>query len=143
MVDIGKALPFDPQWALALPLLETQVAAGFPSPADDHSERRLDLNEHLVRRPLSTFFLRVEGESMSGAGIMSGDMIAVDKAASPRDGAVVVAEVDGEFTVKRLARATDGTWRLRAESRDWPTTALPCGERFRIWGVVVAVVRRC
>lgn len=143
MVDIGKAIPFDPRWALSLPLLETHVAAGFPSPADDHSERRLDLNEHLVRRPLSTFFLRVEGESMSGAGIMSGDMIAVDKAASPRDGAVVVAEVDGEFTVKRLTRATDGTWRLRAESRDWPTAALPCGERFRIWGVVVAVVRRC
>jgi DNA polymerase V len=92
---------------------------------------------------LSTFFLRVEGESMSGAGIMPGDMLAVDKAAPPRDGAVVVAEVEGEFTVKRLARAHDGTWRLRAESRDWPTAALPCGERFRIWGVVVAVVRRC
>ena len=99
MVDVRNAIPFDPQWALALPFLETQVAAGFPSPADDHSERRLDLNEHLVRRPLSTFFLRVEGESMSGAGIMPGDMLADDKAATPRDGAVVVAEGDGEFTV--------------------------------------------
>lgn len=143
MVDVRKALPFDPRWAVSLPLLETNVAAGFPSPADDHSERRLDLNEHLVRRPLSTFFLKVEGESMSGAGIMPGDMIAVDKAASPRPGAVVVAEVDGEFTVKRLARAPDGGWRLRAESREWPTADLPCADRFRIWGVVVAVVRRC
>ncbi len=143
MVDVRKAVPFDPRWALALPLQETHVAAGFPSPADDHSERRLDLNEHLVRRPLSTFFLRVEGESMSGAGILPGDMIAVDKAAPPRDGAVVVAEVEGEFTVKRLTRAADGTWRLRPESRDWPAADLPCGGRFRIWGVVVAVVRRC
>jgi DNA polymerase V len=143
MVNVDQAIPFEARWAVSLPLLETRVAAGFPSPADDHSERRLDLNEHLVRRPLSTFFLRVEGESMSDAGILSGDMIAVDKAATPGDGAVVVAEVDGEFTVKRLRRAADGTWRLRAESREWPATDLPCAGRFRIWGVVVAVVRRC
>ncbi len=143
MVNVNQAIPFAAQTRLELPLLETRIAAGFPSPADDHRVERLDLNEHLIRRPLSTFFLRVEGESMSGAGIMPGDMIAVDKAATPRSGSVVVAEVQGEFTVKRLAQAPDGSWRLCAESRDWPKSALPYGADFRIWGVVVAVVRRC
>ena len=108
MVDIRQAIPFEPRWAVSLPLLESQAMAGFPSPADDHMERRLDLNEHLIRNPVSTFFLRVEGDSMAGAGILSGDLIVVDKAAPARAGAVVVAELEGEFTVKRLDRGGDG-----------------------------------
>jgi len=117
--------------------------AGFPSPADDHMERRLDLNDHLIRNPVSTFFLRVEGDSMAGAGILSGDLIVVDKAAPARPGAVVVAELEGEFTVKRLDRGADGAWCLRADGPGWPKGPLPFDGEFRIWGTVVAVVRRC
>lgn len=83
-------------------------------------ERRLDLNEHLIRNPVSTFFLRVEGDSMAGAGILSGDLIVVDKAAPARPGAVVVAELEGEFTVKRLERGADGAWCLRADGPAGP-----------------------
>lgn len=117
--------------------------AGFPSPADDHLERRLDLNEHLIRHPAATFFLRVEGDSMAGAGILPGDLIVVDKAAPARPGAVIVAELEGEFTVKRLDRSADGAWCLRAEGPGWPKGPLPFAGEFRIWGIVVAVVRRC
>lgn len=143
MVDIRQTIPFEPRWAVSLPLLESQAMAGFPSPADDHMERRLDLNEHLIRNPVSTFFLRVEGDSMAGAGILSGDLIVVDKAAPARVGAVVVAELEGEFTVKRLDRGADGAWCLRADGPGWPKGPLPFAGEFRIWGTVVAVVRRC
>ncbi len=143
MVDIRQTIPFEPRWAVSLPLLESQAMAGFPSPADDHMERRLDLNEHLIRNPVSTFFLRVEGDSMAGAGILSGDLIVVDKAAPARAGAVVVAELEGEFTVKRLDRGADGAWCLRADGPGWPKGPLPFAGEFRIWGTVVAVVRRC
>ncbi len=123
-----------------LPLLACRIAAGFPSPADDHLERRIDLNAHLVRRPGSTFFLRVEGDSMRGAGILDGDLIAVDRATKPEDGSVVVAALGGELTVKRLVRRPSG-WELRAENPRYPAIMVP-DDGFAIWGVVVAVVRR-
>jgi DNA polymerase V len=123
-----------------LPLLACRVAAGFPSPADDHLERRIDLNAHLVRRPGSTFFLRVEGDSMSGAGILDGDLIAVDRSAKAADGSVVVVALGGELTVKRLARGSEG-WELRAENPRYAALPVP-EEGFAVWGVVVAVVRR-
>ncbi len=123
-----------------LPLLACRIAAGFPSPADDHLERRIDLNAHLVPRPGSTFFLRVEGESMRGAGILDGDLIAVDRAARPVHGAVVVAAVGGELTVKRLARGVTG-WELRAENPGYPPILVP-DEGIAVWGTVIAVVRR-
>ena len=116
MLDMRTLQGFEARRPLALPLLGSRAVAGFPSPADDHLERRLDLNEHLIRHPSSTFFLRVDGDSMSGAGILTGDLIVVDKALSPRAGAIVVAEVGDEFTVKRLERDGADGWRLRAES---------------------------
>lgn len=136
--ELGRA---DEAAAVAeLPLLACRIAAGFPSPADDHLERRIDLNAHLVRRPGSTFFLRVEGESMSGAGILDGDLIAVDRSAKATEGAVVVAALGGELTVKRLARGREG-WELRAANPRYPAVPVP-DEGFSVWGVVVAVVRR-
>lgn len=122
------------------PLLGCRVAAGFPSPADDHLERRIDLNAHLVRRPGATFFLRVEGDSMSGAGILDGDLIAVDRAAKPAAGSIVVVALGGELTVKRLARGASG-WELRPENPRYAAIPVP-DEGFSVWGVVVAVVRR-
>jgi DNA polymerase V len=143
MLDVTQSVGCEVRVFRPLPLLESRAMAGFPSPADDHMERRLDLNEHLIRNPVSTFFLRVEGDSMAGAGILSGDLIVVDKAAPARAGAVVVAELEGEFTVKRLDRGADGAWCLRADGPGWPKGPLPFAGEFRIWGTVVAVVRRC
>jgi len=143
MLDMRTLQGFEARRPLALPLLGTRAVAGFPSPADDHMERRLDLNEHLIRNPISTFFLRVDGDSMSGAGILSGDLIVVDKAAPTRSGTIVVAEVGGEFTVKHLERNAAGAWSLRADSPRWSGWSLPFTTECRIWGTVVAVVRRC
>ena len=89
---------------LSLPLASDQIAAGFPSPADDYIDVGIDLNEQLIRHPSSTFFLRVSGDSMTGAGIHHGDLLVVDRSLDPRPGRVVVAVLDGAFTLKRLAR---------------------------------------
>ena len=100
-----QPLPLQPRRTrLSLPLAGERVAAGFPSPADDYVEVGIDLNDQLIRHPTSTFFLRVSGESMLGAGIHDGDLLVVDRSLDPRPGRVVVAVLDGEFTLKRLVQ---------------------------------------
>ena len=89
---------------LRLPLIGSRVEAGFPSPADDFIERSLDLNEQLVANPIATFFVRASGHSMGGAGIHDGDLLVVDRSLTPTSGNIVVAIIDGGFTVKRLAK---------------------------------------
>ena len=112
---------------LALPLAGEAVAAGFPSPADDYIESRIDLNEVLIRHPSSTFFLRVSGDSMRDAGILDGDLLVVDRAIEPRSGQVVVAVVEGAFTLKYLRRH-QGRWRLEAAHPDYPPLELAQGD---------------
>lgn len=111
------------------------VAAGFPSPAEDYAET-LDLNEHLMPRPASTFVLRVSGYSMTEAGISDGDEVLVDRSLRPGEGSIVVAVVDGEFTLKRL-RVTPP--RLEAAHPDFPDIAIGA-DGLRIWGVVTTVI---
>ena len=124
---------------LALPLAGERVAAGFPSPADDYVEVGIDLNEQLIRHPASTFFLRVSGESMTGAGIHDGDLLVVDRSLDPRPGRVVVAVLDGAFTLKRLTRH-HGRLRLEAANPAYPALELHrCGE-VQIWGVAIHVI---
>ena len=128
-----------------LPVLASAVRAGFPSPAEDYIEGSLDLNRHLIRHPAATFIVRVEGESMRGAGIFPGDLLVVDRSVEPRDGHVVIAAVDGDLTVKRL-KGRAGQWRLVAEHPDFPPIPLPSGtdedgESAAIWGVVTNAVR--
>ena len=89
------------------PVLLTRVPAGFPSPAEQYFEGRLDLNRHVVRRPTSTFFIKVEGDSMEGEGIFAGDLLIVDRAEEPRDGAIVVARVGNDYCVKKLRIEAD------------------------------------
>src|SRR5207245_7243498 len=101
------------------PLFLVPVPAGFPSPADDYLEGRLDLNEHLIAHPAATFFFRVTGDSMIGAGIHSGDLLIVDKAEEPRDGSVVVAVLDGELTVKRIEIANVGRIAQPEKTKYW------------------------
>ncbi len=126
-----------------VPLLLTAIPAGFPSPADDYVEKRLDFNEYLLPRPAASFCMRVAGESMRGAGILAGDILVVDRSISPRAGCVVIAIVDGEFTVKRLFLKKNGTMGLEADNPDWKDVRLGDGEDgFSVWGVVSAVVRR-
>ena len=124
---------------LALPLAGERVAAGFPSPADDYVEVGIDLNEQLIRHPTSTFFLRVSGESMLGAGIHHGDLLVVDRSLDPRPGRVVVAVLDGEFTLKRLVQHQAGL-RLEAANPAYPPLELHrCGD-VQIWGVAIHVI---
>ena len=127
--------------AIARPLLASRVEAGFPSPADDYVERSLDLNEELIARPAAPFFLRAGGCSMQGAGIHDGDLLIVDRSISAEVGMVVVAVVDGEFTVKRLARNSDGMV-LAAEHPGYASIAIGPDTDVRVWGVVTAVVHR-
>jgi len=126
-----------------LPVMGSSVCAGFPSPAADYVEGRLDLNQHLIRHPAATFFMRVEGESMTGAGIFPGDLLVIDRSLEPLDGHVVIAQVSGELTVKRL-KGRAGQWRLVAEHPDFPDIHLDGdvdGETSAIWGVVTSSVR--
>ena len=102
------------------------MQAGFPSPADDYLEGALDLNEHLIRYPAATFFLRVIGDSMVGAGIHSGDLLIVDRSINPVDGRIVIAIIDGELTVKRLSQQ-HGKVRLISENPNYPTIKIRDG----------------
>jgi DNA polymerase V len=123
----------------AFPLFATKVAAGFPSPADDHIEASLDLNQHLVKHPAATFFVRVEGESMLGAGIYPNDILVVDRSLKPANGKVVIAVVNGELTVKRL-KVGKGTLTLLAENIQYPSIEITEDMNFSIWGVVTNVI---
>jgi DNA polymerase V len=122
-----------------LPLAGATVAAGFPSPADDYVEDRIDLNDVLIRHPSSTFFLRVSGDSMRGAGILDGDLLVVDRAVEPRAGLVVVAVIEGAFTLKHLRRHR-GRWRLEAAHPDYPPLELGDSDDNRIWGVAIHAI---
>ena len=120
-------------------LYSSCVPAGFPSPADDFLDQRLDLNEFLVEHPSATFFVRVKGDSMTGAGIMSGDILIVDRAFEPKDKSVVVALVNGEFTVKRISMRP-GKMCLLAENEHYPAIEITAQMDFEIWGVVKHVI---
>jgi len=142
-VDISvKAHPVRGQKSVAVPILASAVRAGFPSPAEDYVEGSLDLNEHLIRHPAATFIVRVEGDSMIGAGIFPGDLLVVDRSLVPQAGHVVIAAVAGELTVKRL-KGGPQNWQLVAEHSDYPTIMLQDdGETSSIWGVVAHSIRR-
>lgn len=124
-----------------LPLYLAGVQAGFPSPADDYIDRRLDLNEHLVRHPAATFFVRASGDSMRGAGIHDGDLLVVDRAEEARSGRVVIAAVNGELTVKRLDRRGERLV-LAPANPDYPELDVTGNESFDIWGVVTHVIHK-
>lgn len=121
--------------------MHTPVHAGFPNPAEEAGGFALDLNEYLVKHPVSTYYLRVEGDSMTGAGIASGDIVVVDKSLEARSGDIVVAAVDGEFTLKRFKTQASGAW-LIAEHPGYPPIALHEAIDASLWGVVTFVVHR-
>ncbi len=124
-----------------LPLYISYVAAGFPSPADDHLEIELDLNEYLIDKPHSTFCVRVAGNSMEGVNIRQGDILVVDRSKSPVSGRIVVAVLDGEFTVKRLLINKEGTF-LVPEHPAYEPIPICDGNEFQVWGVVIYSIHK-
>lgn len=122
-----------------LPLFLESVSAGFPSPADDYMEGKLDLNEFLVRNPSATFFVRVTGDSMINAGIHSGDILIVDRSIEPKDGKIVIAVIDSELTVKRLQRMKGRVF-LFPENKYYKPIEIKEEMNFEIWGVVTNVI---
>ena len=122
-----------------LPLYASKVSAGFPSPADDYLEGELDLNEHLIAHPAATFFVRVSGDSMIGAGIHPEDILIVDRSLTPTSGRVVVVALDGELTVKRLKITPNGV-QLVSENPNYPPTTLDDDRELHVWGVVTSVI---
>ena len=134
--DTPQALPPGNWWLQALP---ASIAAGFPSPAEDHQVERIDLMSQLIKHPQATFMLRVSGESMRDVGILDGAVVLVDKAINPESGHIVIAVVDGDFTCKTL-QILSGGMRLRAANPDYPDIVPKDGQTVEIWGVVVASI---
>ena len=128
-----------PPFSMKLPFALSLVSAGFPSPAADHMESSLDLNQLVIQHPNSTFFVRVQGDSMKGAGICSGDILVVDRSRRPRSNDVVLAVLHGEFTVKRLVRESTGCT-LVAENESYPNIRITPETDFEVWGVVTHAV---
>jgi DNA polymerase V len=122
-------------------MVTAKVEAGFPSPADDHLERGIDLNEELIRNEAATFFVRVKGDSMRDANIHSGDILVIDKSISPADRQIVVAMVDREFTVKRF-RKRSGKIFLEAANPSFNPIEIEEGQDLVVWGVVTYIIHQ-
>jgi len=121
------------------PLFCARISAGFPSPADDYIENALDLNEHLIKHPAATFFVRVTGDSMTGAGINSGDILIVDRSVAALNKSIIVAVLNGEFTVKRLVKRGSAIL-LLPENPSYDPVEIKNGSEFEVWGVVIHVI---
>jgi len=122
-------------------LFEHKVAAGFPSPADEHAEKKLDLNDYLIGQKETTFFVRIKGDSMIDATIHDGDIVIVDRSKQAKIGDVVLASIDGEFTVKTLAKQGKLP-RLLPANHQYPPIEIKPEMQFEIWGVVTGAVRK-
>jgi DNA polymerase V len=124
-----------------LPLVTARISAGFPSPAEDYIDKKLDLNDYLIRHPAASFFVRVEGNSMINAGIHNGDLLIVDRALEPADGKIVIALVNGEMTVKRISKKA-GRLYLLPENDAFKPLEITEGSEFQVWGVVTSVIHK-
>lgn len=136
---IREIYPFAANTPLSRPLFLSGISAGFPSPADDYLDRKLDLNEHLVKNPAATFFVRVAGDSMTGAGINDNDILVVDRSLEPSPDDIVIAVVNGELTVKRLIKK-GGVWCLAAENPEYPDLEINEDIPLEIWGVATYAI---
>lgn len=122
-----------------LPIVSHIIPAGFPSPADDYSDQKLDLNTFLIKHPAATFFVKVEGDSMTGAGIQTGDMLIVDRALPVVDKAIVLAVINGEFTIKRIRKAGAELF-LQPENENFKPIKITQDMDFEVWGIVTFVI---
>lgn len=122
-------------------LLKNSIPAGFPGIVEEIVEKRLDLNELTVRNPEATYFVRVEGNSMEGAGIYDGDLLVVDRSLQGKQGDIVVACLNGKFTVKRL-QDRGGRFYLQAENSNYSEIPIREGDEFSCWGKVTYVIHK-
>jgi len=126
---------------LKLPLFSAKIAAGFPSPADDHLDSELDLNEYLIDHPAATFFVRAKGDSMQQAGIFDNDLLIVDRSLTPKNNDIVIAAVAGELTVKRLCVKLGKPW-LYPANPSYKPIPIKEGSELYVWGVVIHAIHR-
>jgi DNA polymerase V len=126
---------------LARPLVLALVAAGFPSPADDHLDRDLDLHELLIQHPAATYYVRLAGDSMQGIGLYDGDILVVDRSLEPKHNDIVIAVLNGELTVKRLFRQGDLV-QLQPANHRYPIITVTPDQELLIWGVVTGSIRQ-
>ena len=138
---IDSVMNFINNNTLSLPLYSSKVPAGFPSPADDHMEGKLDLNTHLVKHPTATFFVKASGDSMIGAGIHDGDILVVDRSLEPQQSRIVIAAVDGQLTVKRLKKKGKKIF-LVPENKKFRSIELNENNDVKVWGVVTNVIHK-
>lgn len=127
--------------SVELPLFTAGVSAGFPSPADDFIERKLDLNEYLIKNHTATFFVKVNGNSMINAGIMDGDILIVDRSIEAGNNKIVIGIINGEFTVKRISRKNNRLY-LMPENPDYKPVEINETTDFKIWGVVTYAIHK-
>jgi DNA polymerase V len=139
--SIDEIFGLEQKTRVKCPLFICGVSAGFPSPADDHIDRKLDLNELLIQNPAATFFVRVAGDSMKDAGINHGDILVVDRSLAAANGKIIIAIVNGDLTVKRLVR-NETFCRLVAANPDYRDVEITEDTDFNVWGVVTSVVRQ-
>ena len=133
--SIDKIWFADGSKGIELPFFDTKVQAGFPSPAEDHLEQKLDLNTLVIENPSATFFVRVAGESMKDIGITDGDILVVDRSIESWGNRIVVAVIDSEFTIKRFTTEQE-TVVLKAENTDYSSIKITPEMDFSVWGVV-------
>ncbi|MBV5326014.1 MAG: translesion error-prone DNA polymerase V autoproteolytic subunit [Chlorobium sp.] len=139
--SIHAIFEVDQKTKVVCPLFTCGVSAGFPSPAEDHIDQQLDLNELLIQHPVATFFVRVSGESMKDAGINHGDILVVDRSLEATSGRIIIAIVNGELTVKRFVQDSSSC-QLVAANPDYPPVAITDETDFSVWGVVTSVIHQ-
>ena len=122
-------------------LIEQGISAGFPSPADDFKEVRISLDKELVKNEEATFYARVSGDSMVGAGLDDGDLIVIDRALNPENGKIAICLIDGEFTVKRIKKEK-GKFYLKPENKKYESIELKEDNELIIWGIVEYVIKK-
>ena len=133
--------PKEVQSTQLIPLVKGTISAGFPSPAEDYIELGIDLNKYLIKNPISTFFLRVSGNSMNNAGIYNNDLLIIDRSINPNPGNIVVALLDGEFTLKRLIKE-ENNYYLKADKENYPAINLYEYIDIEIWGVAIYSIHK-
>ena len=138
-----KCIKGDFESKLALALAPT-IKAGFPSPADDYLHDSLDFNRDMIKNPEATFYGRVSGDSMIDAGICNGDIAVIDRSLQPMDGNVIVAFVNGEFTIKYLdlKHKEEGYIELKPANPNYSPIRIDIEDNFRVWGVVVWTIKQ-
>jgi DNA polymerase V len=137
IIDIYSA---STETKLELPLINSGISAGFPSPALDFVDLKIDLNDHLIKHPTATFLGRVKGESLKNAGISDGDLLVIDKSLEAGDGKIAICHIDGEFTAKRIKVADKKVFLMPENEAYKPIEVKECND-FTVWGIVTHVIK--